>query len=54
MLQACFSQARAREAEERSRRILEEEKAKDAAWRDAVKLVRSPNLHLLMLQPTLN
>ena len=32
-------QARAREAEERSRKILEEEKAKDAAWRQAVKMV---------------
>ena len=32
-------QARAREAEERSRKILDEEKAKDAAWRQAVKMV---------------
>ncbi|CAK0783246.1 hypothetical protein CVIRNUC_006445 [Coccomyxa viridis] len=30
--------ARAREAEERSRKILDEEKAKDAAWRQAVKM----------------
>ena len=34
-------QARAREAEGRSRKILEEEKAKDAAWRQAVKMVSS-------------
>ena len=32
-------QERAREAEERSRKILDEEKAKDAAWRQAVKMV---------------
>ena len=32
-------QARAREAEERSRKILEEEKSKDAAWGEAVKIV---------------
>lgn len=33
-------QAYAREAEERSRKILEEEKARDAAWRQAVLKVR--------------
>ena len=44
-------QARAREAAEQSRRILEEEKAKDAAWREAVKMVRLLAIAAVLLSP---
>lgn len=44
-------QARAREAAEQSRRILEEEKAKDAAWREAVKMVCLLALAVVLLNP---
>ena len=37
----------AAEAKERSDRILEEERAKDKAWRQAVLMVRSVHSHLL-------
>lgn len=43
-------QASARQAEEQSRTILEEEEARDAAWRQAVLKVASPVLLLDTLQ----